>query len=118
MNRKSQSELLKARRLQFVRYVTRSRTDTEIFEEVGIPKRAVCRFATTLTGKGIIIHSEPNHPFGRHYWLAIALVDAERIIDPPVKKRMRQEHDATPPLPVKPWYIISDNPACMPKEPS
>jgi len=116
VSHKAQSELLKARRLQFVRYVTRSRTDTEIFEEVGIPKRAVCRFATTLTGKGIIIHSEPNHPFGRHYWLAIALVDAERIIDPPVKKRMRQEHGPSISHDAKPWYIISDNPACMPKE--
>jgi len=118
VSNKVQSEQIKSRRLKFIRYITRSRTDTEIFEEIGIQKRYVCRFANTLTRKGVTIHSEPNNSCGRHYWLAIALVDAERIIDPPIQKRMRQEHGPSISHDAKPWYIISDNPACMPKEPS
>ncbi len=118
MSRKAEAEVMKARRLEFVRYVTRSRTDAAIFENLGIPKRDVCRFANTLTRRGVTIHSEPNRTTGRRYWLAIALVDAERIIDPPIQKRTKKERGPSISHDTKPWNIISDNPACMPKEPS
>ncbi len=117
MSNKVQSEQIKSRRLKFIRYITSSRTDTEIFEEIGIQKRAVGKFANTLTRKGVIVHSEPNERFGRHYWLAMALEDAVRIIDLPTEST-HQVESYHPPLPRRPWYIISDNPACMPRDPS
>jgi len=103
--------------LKFIRYITRSRTDAEIFEEIGIQKRAVGKFANTLTRKGVIVHSEPNERFGRHYWLAIPLEDAVRLIDHPTEATFKSENDHSS-LPRRPWYIISDNPACMPRDPS